>query len=356
MPTVTPDTIIAPGYPEQVLADSPIGYWRLGEPSGTTAADASGNGHDGTYTSVSYGQTGALATSSDTAIKTDYLAGTVEIADNDVFDLTGDFTLECWAKQGTSVDAIHKMAVASSTILFRWRFGNSVVDLAQYSGTLKTVAATAPLNSDQWNHIVVTKSGTTVTHYKNGVANGSGTISGTIAASLDPVRIGYNSAADTYGGSYVDEFAVYNTALSAERIAAHYATGMGDPSVFAPVLVSGTVNVVPGFVGSAETMYAPGVQPGGVAIEPGFIDGAEQLYGPILSWSQILELGSITSSETMYALLAGTTLPGEVSSNIRFTAHSSNVHREAHSGTYQFIRPSSVVERVLPESDYQRRD
>ncbi|HEV8535092.1 MAG TPA: S8 family serine peptidase, partial [Candidatus Limnocylindria bacterium] len=36
------------GYPAQVLADQPIGYWRLDETSGTVAADSSGNGRSGT--------------------------------------------------------------------------------------------------------------------------------------------------------------------------------------------------------------------------------------------------------------------------------------------------------------------
>ena len=43
-----PVTITAQGaggtsYSQEVLADSPLAYWRLGEASGTTAADASGN-------------------------------------------------------------------------------------------------------------------------------------------------------------------------------------------------------------------------------------------------------------------------------------------------------------------------
>jgi hypothetical protein len=36
-------------YLSALLALSPIGHWRLGEASGTSAADASGNGHTGTY-------------------------------------------------------------------------------------------------------------------------------------------------------------------------------------------------------------------------------------------------------------------------------------------------------------------
>ncbi|MDE2101848.1 MAG: hypothetical protein KGL39_31670, partial [Patescibacteria group bacterium] len=36
-------------YQMEVLVDQPVGYWRLGELSGTSAADQTGNGHTGTY-------------------------------------------------------------------------------------------------------------------------------------------------------------------------------------------------------------------------------------------------------------------------------------------------------------------
>lgn len=40
----------ASSYYDLVMSHSPLGYWRLGETSGTTAADISGNGRNGTYT------------------------------------------------------------------------------------------------------------------------------------------------------------------------------------------------------------------------------------------------------------------------------------------------------------------
>lgn len=40
---------VSTGYFDLVMSHAPLGYWRLGEPSGTTAADSSGNGRNGTY-------------------------------------------------------------------------------------------------------------------------------------------------------------------------------------------------------------------------------------------------------------------------------------------------------------------
>lgn len=48
-------------YARTVLGDRPLAYWRLGEPSGTVAVDATGHGYAGTYTNgVTVGQAGAL--------------------------------------------------------------------------------------------------------------------------------------------------------------------------------------------------------------------------------------------------------------------------------------------------------
>jgi Concanavalin A-like lectin/glucanases superfamily len=56
-------------YSSVVLAKGPVAYWRLGEASGPTAADASGNGNGGTYLgNPAFGQAGAIVNDPNTAI------------------------------------------------------------------------------------------------------------------------------------------------------------------------------------------------------------------------------------------------------------------------------------------------
>src|ERR1700704_333500 len=65
---IAPATILAASpYADAVLADQPAAYWRLGETSGSTAADASGKGHTGWLLGVSGGARGALVGDPDTA-------------------------------------------------------------------------------------------------------------------------------------------------------------------------------------------------------------------------------------------------------------------------------------------------
>src|SRR5207245_2849368 len=56
------------GYAGTVLNDNPLGYWRLGEPGGTTLVDATSNHLDGSYSGTpTLGVTGALTGDPDTA-------------------------------------------------------------------------------------------------------------------------------------------------------------------------------------------------------------------------------------------------------------------------------------------------
>ena len=60
----------APTYQSTVVADRPLGYWRLGD-SGPSVTDLSGNGHDGTADAgVVFGQTGLVPGDADTAVQT----------------------------------------------------------------------------------------------------------------------------------------------------------------------------------------------------------------------------------------------------------------------------------------------
>jgi hypothetical protein len=56
-------------YRDAVMALLPAGYWRMGESSGTVAADSSGHGLTGTYVGApTLGAAGALAGDSDTGM------------------------------------------------------------------------------------------------------------------------------------------------------------------------------------------------------------------------------------------------------------------------------------------------
>jgi hypothetical protein len=56
-------------YADAVLADNPVGYWRLGETNGSVALDSAPNGLNGMYNGgVSLSHMGAIVSDTDTSI------------------------------------------------------------------------------------------------------------------------------------------------------------------------------------------------------------------------------------------------------------------------------------------------
>src|SRR5438093_824882 len=58
---------VSPSYSATVLADSPVSYWRLGENSGTVAADSAGANTASIKSGVTLGTAGAIANDANTA-------------------------------------------------------------------------------------------------------------------------------------------------------------------------------------------------------------------------------------------------------------------------------------------------
>src|SRR5690348_425559 len=95
-------------YRDAVMADAPVGYWRLGEPPGLSspfaAADASGNANPGTYSNgggalagVTLGRA-ALVSGSDGAALFDGLGGHVTVPRIGAYLLTSSIAAEAWVR------------------------------------------------------------------------------------------------------------------------------------------------------------------------------------------------------------------------------------------------------------------
>lgn len=218
-------------YHEHVTCDGAVGYWRLGESAGTTAADSSGNGQDGTYTgSVTLGVAGAITFPTDTAISlpgdgTDY----VTIADS--VNLSPSVaSWEAWvyltAYPATSGQPIGKGGPAYRiTISSTGRPScGATIGTTQASGTLRSVSPTAALSLDAWHHVVCTFDGTTLAAYvdaSDGVADATGAFAGVIIDTSQAFIIGDLSASTSHTGR-IDEVAVYASVLTGSQIAQHY--------------------------------------------------------------------------------------------------------------------------------------
>jgi hypothetical protein len=224
------------GYAGTVMADSPAGYWRLGEPSGTTALDSSGLGRNGTYTTwdqpVQLGQPGALASDGDKAV-TFGLASWCETPW--VAAVPGSArTYETWLNPDTLYDleslfsGSQGAGVSGGDVYCRLRGpAGGPMDLEFYPDyNLGGQSWSSVITLGVWKHVVITYDDTTrvAELFLNGVSQGAKTCGGSFQTSNRGFDFGGRAASQTFLGR-MDEFAVYEYVLSSSRIATHYAVG-----------------------------------------------------------------------------------------------------------------------------------
>lgn len=235
-------------YASEVLADSPLLYWRLGEASGTTAADASGNSKTGTYNGTpTRGVASLIATDpSNTAVQ---FNGTDDCSfGGTLMSSSPGASLEIWFKTTatTVVASLYEAGVSNITI-----YGDGHATVLP---TSKTTITLGPTNKNDGNthHAVLTYSTATATIslYIDGTLAASSSITGAGGFYASAARAFRSQAAVTTAGTG-DEFAVYTTALSAARVAAHYAAASPPPPI----------TIHPNKITSTGTVRAPSIVP-----------------------------------------------------------------------------------------------
>ncbi len=212
-------------YSAIILAEpSLVSYWKLDEPSGTSAADSKGSNtgtYSGTYTPAVTG----IAGDGNTAVNFS-TNGQVTIGNPANLQLVAPFSLEAWVKApvGDVVPIITKYSGASGFAGWGVRFGGTTTRKFDFwTGAGGWFTGTTVYSLNAYHHVVCTLSGTTATIYVDGVLDRTGTVSLSLATAADVV-IGKNNTADN-SNSIIDEVAVYSAALSLSDVVAHYNAG-----------------------------------------------------------------------------------------------------------------------------------
>ncbi len=137
--------------------------------------------------------------------------------------ISGDITVSCWLK-GTSgtwvpfhkdgcftfiIRATDNISYADSTDWSYANFGNHDIDFT----------------FDAWNHVVVSKTGSTVKIYQNGVLKLTQTFGGTINTNSNNLMIGSYSGSSYYYDGVMDEVIMWNRGLSESTIKNLYDAG-----------------------------------------------------------------------------------------------------------------------------------
>lgn len=213
-------------YSSEVLADSPVAYYRMDEVSGLIQ-DSSGNANHATSTlgagSATYGEPGAIA--SDPTSKSIKVATFgFDVPDHASLDWGDVVTVEAWAKRngiGTyQYFAVKGFSVSSGTTV-RFNPSNELELVSEAVGIIAESSVTIT-DTTGFHHFVTTWNGTTSKIYIDGVDATTPQFDLTLLDNADPLRIGLYDATTFLFNGWLDELAFYPTDLSQARVQAHF--------------------------------------------------------------------------------------------------------------------------------------
>ncbi len=208
--------------------DGLVGYWNFSETGSTTAYDRSPYGNDGTLTGGPTYAAGKFGT----ALRFDGTDDYITVGSSTTINMQTSMTFAGWFK--ANGDYITNQAfIGASTNGNAANYGvtfgytNNKFEFWQASGG-PDITSTRSISDDNWHHYAVTRTGTTgawtLNLYIDGVLDKTGTSavnpSGTTTETVAIGRFG------GYNGYYlkgtVDDFRLYNRALSEEEIRTQY--------------------------------------------------------------------------------------------------------------------------------------
>ena len=250
-------------YKAEVLKDAPIAYYRLGETSGTTMNDSSGNGRHGTYSAsgITLNQPSLVTGDTDTAA--DFAGTSAAVATVPYaawMDLTTAITVEAIIKP----DAVTSSGIAVGRVDWSYSFGphynwalgynagGIFVAVFVNGGSTRVDTQFGSIAVGEKAHVAFTFDGTTVVIYKNGNQIASAPLSGTLSGGLEPIRLGRTGYSGSgYFDGIIDEVAVYPTVLTATRIGEHYNAYTGASTD----ITTKTITGLQSYTGNASAYY-----------------------------------------------------------------------------------------------------
>ena len=128
---------------------------------------------------------------------------------------TGNFTIECWFNLSAKVAGQAPVCQLNSGASGAWRLStqdfsnNDKLQLVASNGSWQTLLdVSTTWNTGTWYHIAISRSGSTIYGFINGVLSGTATFSTQFGSSTTPLCIGLNQVDTVYFNGYVDDVRV----------------------------------------------------------------------------------------------------------------------------------------------------
>ena len=205
-----------------------VAAYSFDDGAGTTLADRSGHGHAGTLTG---GPTWSAAGRNGGALAFDGVDDHVQIADHPELDLTGAMTLEAWVRPST-------LGSSWRTIVFKEQATHMAYALyaaagdgrptgQAWVGRERDARAPSAIPTGTWTHLAVTYDGSQLRLFVNGAQVRSLAVSGSMAVSSRPLKLGGNAIWSEWFAGLIDDVRIYGRALTAAEVQGDMATPVG---------------------------------------------------------------------------------------------------------------------------------
>jgi PKD repeat protein len=219
-------------YGAAVYASEPFLYWRLGETTGTVAADASAAGSPGGYRGTpTRGVPGVLDEIPDTAVR--FGSADAIVSSAGAWSNPTVYSQEAWFKttttSGGKIMGFGNRQTGTSTSYDRHVYmqDDGKVVFGTWTGQTNVITSPVAYNDGLWHHVVASQGADGMKLYLDGALVGTNPQTG-----AEDYTGYWRVGGDTTWGSsspwfdgVIDEYAVYDIALSPATISQHYVLG-----------------------------------------------------------------------------------------------------------------------------------
>jgi Concanavalin A-like lectin/glucanases superfamily/Bacterial Ig-like domain (group 2) len=282
-----------------------VAAYAFSEGSGSTVADASGNGNTGTISNATWTTAGKYGN----ALVFNGTNALVTVNDAASLHLTTAMTLEAWVKPSVVNNAWRDVIYKGNDNYFL----EATSDEGGVPGAGATLGSsdvvtfgTSVLGTNAWTHLAMTYDGDALLLYVNGVLVSNLPQTGNIATSANPLQIGGDSIFGQYFSGVIDEIRVYNTTLTQGEIQSDMNTPVG--------LTLVSIAVTPAnpsiMIGAHQQFTATGT----------YSDGSRQDLTNSATWtSSVPSVATISSTGLATGVAAGSTAIQATSGSIHGT-------------------------------------
>ena len=124
----------------------------------------------------------------------------------------GDFSIECWFNTTTTTTyaCLYSDETGSSggTILLNNGANNGQITVYLTGGVSNFTSTSTGLNNGRWNHVALTRSGTSLRLFVNGALENTATVGSGTLTTVSTVRIGSSFFASRFFGGYISNFRI----------------------------------------------------------------------------------------------------------------------------------------------------